>query len=190
MMPGFGGGGGSTSFGSGVTGTSSSTDTTGTPSVTLTYVPAAVPPAPPPPLDTVRPTLGLLVLAPNAFVTANSGPSAVAAASVGTLVFYKLSEVARVTFTVQRATAGIVRTRTCVARPRRPPRGARPCTRYVSVTGSFAAEGAAGWNGLRFMGRLGGRSLPLGNYRLAASARDAAGNTSALTRAAFRIVRR
>jgi hypothetical protein len=58
------------------------------------------------------------------------------------------------------------------------------------VTGSFAAEGAAGWNGLRFMGRLGGRSLALGDYRLLASARDAAGNSSTPARAAFRIVRR
>ncbi|MDX6699490.1 MAG: hypothetical protein QOE65_2887 [Solirubrobacteraceae bacterium] len=186
--PGFGGGGGSTGFATGTSGASVAPDTTGAPSVTLTYVPA--PPPPPPPPDTVAPTLGVLVLAPSAFVAANTGPSAVAAASVGTYLFYKLSEPAQMTFTVERAAIGIRRGRACVARPRRPPRGARRCTRYVAVTGRFTHDGVAGFNALRFMGRLAGRSLPRATYRLVASARDAAGNGSSTLRRPFRIIRR
>jgi hypothetical protein len=182
--PGFGGGGGSTGFGTGVTGASSGLDTNGVASVTLSYVP----PAPPPP-DTVAPKVSFLVLSPSAFVAANSGPAAVAAASVGTRVLYKLSEPALVTFTAERPTRGIKRGRKCVKRPRRPPRHARPCARYVAVRGSFAQNGAAGLNGLRFMGRLKGRSLPRGNYRLVVSAVDAAGNRSTPVRRPFRIVR-
>jgi len=181
--PGFGGGGGSTGFASGVTGASTAPDTTGVPSVTLTY--SIVPP----PRDTVAPRVGFLVFSPSTFAAANSGPSAVAAASVGARVFYTLSEAARVTFTVERTTRGIVRARRCVSRPKRPPRGAKPCTRSVAMKGSFAQDGVAGLNGLRFMGRLGATSLPRGTFRLVASASDAAGNTSAQVRQTFQIVR-
>jgi hypothetical protein len=176
--PGFGGGGGSTGFASGVTGASSTLDTTGAPSVTLSF-----------PADTAPPTVGFFVLSPTAFVAANSGPSAVTLALVGARVFYKLSEPAHVTFTVERPARGIKRAGSCVRRPKRPPRHAKPCTRYVAMRGSFAQDGVVGLNSLRFMGRLGGKSLPRGKYRLVASARDAAGNTSTRVRRPFRIVR-
>jgi hypothetical protein len=176
-ISGFGGGGGSTGFASGVTGASSTPDTTGAPSVTLSF------------RDAVAPTVGFLVLSPSAFVAANSGPSAVTTALVGARVFYKLSEPAQVTFTVERPARGIKRAGSCVSRPKHPPRHAKPCTRYVAMRAGFAQDGVAGLNSLRFMGRLGGKSLPRGKYRLVASARDAAGNTSTRVRRPFRIVR-
>mgnify|MGYP001135564564 CR=1 FL=1 len=47
--------------------------------------------------------------------------------------------------------------------------------------------GAAGTNSLRFMGRLRGRALKRGKYRLVAVAVDAAGNRSKPVRRSFRI---
>lgn len=128
------------------------------------------------------------MLSPRAFTAANSGPSAVAAEIVGARAFFTLSEAARVTFTVERPIRGIRRARSCVSRPKRPQPRARPCIRYVGMRGGFARQGIAGLNGFRFMGRLRGRSLPRGDYRLVASARDAAGNVSSPVRRPFRIV--
>jgi hypothetical protein len=184
MTPGFGGGGGSSGVASGVTGVSSAQDTTGVPSVTLTYAPSAVQP----PRDVSRPRIGFLVLSPRAFTAANSGPSAVAAEIVGARVFFTLSEAARVTFTVERPTRGIRRGRSCVSRPKGPQPRAKPCIRYAGMRGGFAQQGVAGLNGFRFMGRLRGRSLPRGDYRLVASARDPAGNASIPARRPFRII--
>ena len=45
--------------------------------------------------------------------------------------------------------------------------GGRPCTRYVEV-GSFLNQDRAGRNRFRFSGRVAGRELPLGLYRLQA----------------------
>ncbi len=61
--------------------------------------------------------------------------------------------------------------------------------RWVRLTGSFRRSGAVGANRLRFAGRLRGRLLIPGRYRVVAMARDGAGNVSSPARAAFRIVR-
>jgi hypothetical protein len=55
----------------------------------------------------------------------------------------------------------------------------------------FAAthSGQVGANTFRFRGRIGGRRLSPGGYRLVARATDAAGNTGAAKRVRFRIVR-
>ena len=70
-------------------------------------------------------------------------------------------------------------------------RRARKCTRYVRQSGSFTVPGPAGRTRFRFTGRLRNRKLPVGSYRLAAVARDAAGNKSPAKRSStFKIVRR
>jgi hypothetical protein len=51
------------------------------------------------------------------------------------------------------------------------------------------ATGRAGANEVRFDGKVGGRRLKAGSYRLALTATDAAGNRSTLARAAFRVKR-
>jgi hypothetical protein len=61
---------------------------------------------------------------------------------------------------------------------------------YVAVRGSFSQVAQAGSNGFRFTGRLRGRKLALGRYRLVLAAKDAAGNKSKAKRAKFRIVPR
>lgn len=122
-----------------------------------------------------RPTPGRitgLLLSPPIFFAARRGAST-AARSVGALVSYVDSEPATTTFTVQRAGAGRRAGGRCVASARRN-RGRARCTRYVSV-GSFAHADAAGANRFRFTGRVGGRTLAPGRYRLQAIPTNSAG---------------
>jgi hypothetical protein len=160
--------------------------------VTITYSLPTQPPGPPPPPgggdDRTRPTLRSLAMSPSRFIAANSGPSLRPAARVGTTVSYRLSEPASTRFTVQRATRGARRGRRCVRRGRAPKR-ARRCTRYVTLRPTLTHSGSVGPNGFRFMGRMRGRRLRPGAYRLVARATDTSGNRSKPARKRFRIVR-
>jgi virginiamycin B lyase len=93
------------------------------------------------------------------------------AAGRGTQVRFQLSEPAQLTFTIDRVLAG-----------RR--------TRYRRLRGSFSHRAAAGPNAFTYRGRLRGRALPPGRYRLNARATDAAGNTSTLIHLRFQIIAR
>ncbi|MCA1680421.1 MAG: hypothetical protein LC777_16445, partial [Actinobacteria bacterium] len=77
----------------------------------------------------------------------------------------------------------------CV-RPTRSNRTKRRCTRYATLRGSFTHNGNVGTNRFRFRGRLRGRGLRPGRYRLRAIATDPAKNSSARKRKGFRILRR
>jgi hypothetical protein len=83
-----------------------------------------------------------------------------------TVLRYRLSEAARVTFAIQRR------------------RGSRSV-----VVARFAEDGAAGPNARRFGARIGKKLLKPGRYRALLRARDAAGNVSATVALAFRVVR-
>lgn len=61
--------------------------------------------------------------------------------------------------------------------------------RYVRMHGSFKVESAAGRHSFRFSGRVGGRALRSGRYRLSLAARDLAQNTAAAVRVPFTIIR-
>ena len=105
----------------------------------------------------------------------------------GTTFRYRLSEAARVVFTIQRAKPG----RRVAGRCRKPTRTNRRrprCTRYVRI-GRFAQQAVAGANRKRFSGRIGTRRLRPGRHRALLVATDAAGNRSAPRRLGFRIVR-
>ena len=96
---------------------------------------------------------------------------------------FRLSVPAEALFKVQRRLPGRrVRGRCVKPRPRN--RRARRCTRWVARKGSFNVTGVAGENRFRFTGRLRGRKLPPGRYRLVGTA---AGSRKT---ASFRIVRR
>ena len=136
------------------------------PTQTFTTLAAAGPP----------PAFGLitkLALSPATFVAAARGASVAAAAATGTVVTYDDSQAATTTFTVQRPTVGRRKGGGCVKARRRPPKAKR-CTRYVKA-GSFSHADTAGANRFRFSGRVGGRKLKPGAYRLRAVPRTSAG---------------
>ena len=155
-------------------------------------------PPPPPPggggtpgggnSDTVAPRFLSLALSPGAFAAFSTGPGVRPARARGTRVTYRLSEAATATFRVQRALAGRRLRGRCV-RPTRANRGRPRCNRYRSLRGSFGHTGRAGINRFRFSGRLARRKLRPGSYRLVATAKDAAANTSKPVRRPFRIIR-
>ncbi len=151
--------------------------------------PRPEPPQPRPPSvpDTTRPLLSGLSLSPARFRAAGRGPST--AARVGSRVSYRLSEPATVRFRVQRALPGR-RARGRCLKPRRSNRRGKRCTRNITLPGAFTHSGKSGQNTLTFRGRLRGRKLRPGRYRLRAIATDSAGNVSQPKRSRFRIVRR
>jgi hypothetical protein len=118
-----------------------------------------------PVLDTIAPAIATFRLSPSVFRAARSGPAL--SALVGTHISVALSEAATVTFRVSRLVAG----------------------RWVRKRGRIVRELAPGTTRLRYRGRLAGRALPPGRYRLLVRARDAAGNLSSRRRAPFLIVR-
>ena len=141
-----------------------------------------------PTIDRTRPLFTApLRLRPRSFRARPARPRV--GSAVGTRVRYSLSEPARVRFAVERARRGRKVGRRCVRTTRRTARR-RPCTRYVKLRRRFSRRAVAGPNEFGFAGRLGGRALSPGRYRLVAVATDAAGNRSRTHRAGFRIARR
>lgn len=139
------------------------------------------------------PILKRLTLLPRAFAAARRGGSVstVRRRGSGARVRYSVDIAARVRFTVQRVRPGRRRgtgsNARCVA-PTRRNRRARRCTRHVPVKGSFSRRSRAGANGFYLTGRIGGRRLARGTYRLMATpnAGGLSGNTLSRT---FRIKR-
>jgi uncharacterized delta-60 repeat protein len=153
--------------------------------------PGGPPPPGPPPPDGIAPLLDGLT-ATRSFRAASRGDAVLTGgrrAPIGGTVRYTASEPVTAIFKVERATTGRRVGRRCVKATRRN-RARRKCTRYVRVRGSFTHQGAAGRNTFKFSGRVGGRKLAVGSYRLVAVAEDAADNKSATRRRNFRIVRR
>jgi Calx-beta domain-containing protein len=117
----------------------------------------------PPP--NARPRIARLSIRPFAFRAARLGGPV--ARRGGALVRLVLSERAVVEFRVQRRGRG---------------------GRWAPVAGGFRRSAVAGANRLRFTGRIGGRRLRPGRYRLVAVATDRLGARSFVRRAAFRIL--
>lgn len=112
----------------------------------------------------------------------------VGAARKGTTFRYRLSEDARVVFTIERALPGRRSGRRCV-KPTRRNRGKRKCTRYQRF-GRFAQASKAQSNSKRYSGRIGRKAMKPGSFRATLVATDAAGNRSKPKRLALRVVRR
>jgi len=139
------------------------------------------------PLDRLAPAIRTLTLSTRTFRAARAGASARPAVAVGTRVSYLLSESATTRFRVERALPGRRVGGRCV-RVTRANADARRCTRYALMRGGFSLAGRAGANSFRFTGRLTGRALRPGSYRLVAVSTDAAGNRGIARRIGFRIV--
>ncbi len=130
------------------------------------------------------PRLSALSLSPSRFRAAAAGPGVVARGA--SRVSYRLSERATLRLAVQRAVTGRLVGRRCLAtRPSN--RDAQYCTRYATLRGALTHAGRKGRNAFGFSGRLGGRSLTRGRYRLRAVATGPAGNVSRPRMARFRI---
>jgi hypothetical protein len=139
--------------------------------------------------DKTDPVVSRLGLSPASFPAQATGPSLIAR-TFGTRLSYRLSETATVTFKVQRQRVGRRIGRRCRAATRRnKARSRRRCKRYTKVRGSFKHTGGAGANSVRFTGRVGGKRLKVGRYRLVAVAVDSAKNRSKSKRKRFRIKR-
>jgi hypothetical protein len=137
--------------------------------------------------------VGAIALSSRTFAAAGSGASARPAAKrkkapTGTTVSFRLDEAASVRFTVERATTGRRSGKSCV-KPSKRNRKAKKCTRFVLQKGSFTVAAKAGPNRVKFSGRLNGKKLATGSYRLVAVATDKARNRSLEKRASFKIVR-
>jgi hypothetical protein len=117
-------------------------------------------------------------------VAAATGRPAVSAKArkTGAIVSYNGSQPATTTFTVQRPVAGRRSRRNCVKPTRHTAKHAR-CTFYDNV-GSFTHTDTAGANRFRFTGRISGRKLTPGKYRLQAVPR----NTAAKRVSSFRLL--
>jgi uncharacterized delta-60 repeat protein len=120
-------------------------------------------------------------------------PAAVRGASVarrkrktGTTVSYTDTLAATTRFTVLKPVRGVRDKRGRCVKPRKPLRGKR-CTRYVSV-GGFKHADVAGRNSFHFTGRVRGRKLRPGRYRLRAVPSVGGTRGKAVT-ATFRIVK-
>jgi hypothetical protein len=138
-----------------------------------------------PPTPTPTPVISKLKLKPKTFRAARSGASvARKRPPIGTTVSYTLSTEATISFKAQRARKGRRRGGKC-RKPGKRARGKR-CTRYVTLSGGFNVGGVAGENKFRFTGRLAGRRLRRGKYRLVATP-STAGNVGTAVRAKFRI---
>jgi DNA-binding beta-propeller fold protein YncE len=127
---------------------------------------------------------------PRSFFAATRGPSARTAgrARPGAAVSFRLNLAASVAFKVIRRTAGRRDARgRCVKRTRRN-RNRRTCSRLVTLRGGFTRPGVAGANSFRFTGRLRGRTLRPGRYRLVATPGPES-NPGVARRAGFRIKR-
>jgi hypothetical protein len=117
--------------------------------------------------DTTAPRVTAATLSRRRFRAASRGRSAASAVAAGTKVRYTLSEPATSGFRVQR----------------------RKGRRYVTLQGRFKHAGNMGTNHFKFTGRLRGRKLRPGRYRLVMVAVDAAANKSPRKRLRFQIVR-
>ena len=125
-------------------------------------------PAPAPPKATPTPTppqpaavkLSSLTMKPSGFRALHRGSSIVTKG--GATVTFTLSEKARVTFSIRKASG-------------------------AALKGTFSLTAKRGANRLRFSGRLGGHALKAGRYRLLAQAKTADGRKSATVSVKFQI---
>ena len=141
------------------------------------------------PADTTAPRVRALTLSRRTFRAASRGPSISAKKKpIGTKVTFSLSEASFVKSTVDRQAKGRKVGPRCKARTKAN-RKKRACTRWTKVKGSFTVPGKTGSNRFRFRGRIGGRKLKPGRYRLNSQATDRSGNKSALTSKSFKIVK-
>jgi hypothetical protein len=159
------------------------------PAATTASSVAAAPPPPPPLLAPPAPLAAVagLRVSPGAFRAAPSGaPVRAKAGSTATRTSYTLNVAARVRFTVERSSRGRRASGRCVAATASNRRRAS-CALLVPVRGSFSRSRRAGSDRFAFGGRVAGRTLRPGQYRLVATP-TANGRTGRQASVPFRIL--
>ncbi len=129
-----------------------------------------------------KPVLSSLEIKPPRFRAAGKRSSR----GGGATISYADSQEARTRFAILIATPGVARGARCLSAPKHGSVHGRRCRRYVKIAGLSHSD-AAGLNKLRFSGRVGGRKLAAGHYKLAATPR-AHRKTGATLSATFTIV--
>lgn len=132
-----------------------------------------------------------LRVSPKMFRAAAKGGSiaGVVRPKVGARVSYSISKAGKVRFTIERVAAGRVSGGRC-SRPTAQNSSGRICARYVTLLGSFGQVARQGENRFKFAGRLRGRKLAPGRYRLVATATGTLGNKAKPTTARFVVTSR
>jgi hypothetical protein len=126
--------------------------------------------------DRQKPVLSVLKAKPKTFrVATRKRPKR------GTTVSFALSEAASVRVVVERCSKR--------ARKKGSKRRTGRCLRFKAMRGALTHTGVQGANSLRFNGRLRGKALKAGPYRVVATATDAAGNQGERVRARFAVRR-
>jgi hypothetical protein len=125
-----------------------------------------------------------LAVTPHKFRAAGGGEAISSVrkkAPLGSRVTYSLSAGATVAFSIERRLPGRKVGKRCVKKTK-VNQGKKRCSRFMGVRGKFTHSGQAGQSRFRFSGRIAGRSLKPGSYRLV-------GKTGSVSKAAsFRIV--
>ena len=129
--------------------------------------------------------ISALTITPSSFAASPSGAtisSAVASAKkkYGATISYRDSLVATTTFTIFHEVSGRKQGGSC-KRPAKSNRHGKRCT-ILTTSGGFSHADRAGTNSLHFSGRLKGKKLVKGAYKLRAVPHNAAGNGIALSR--------
>jgi hypothetical protein len=143
-----------------------------------------VPPAPQP---LAAGEIQSLTVAPKVLRSANVGGAILstrkkAKAPVGATVTYALTAAATTEFFVERRLPGRKVGKRCVKQTRAN-RSKKKCSRFKRVKGGFAHSGQAGQNKFKFSGRIAGKGLKPGRYRLV-------GKTGSVSKtASFKIVK-
>jgi hypothetical protein len=136
-------------------------------------------------VDETKPVVSALAVSPKKFKAAKKGASI--AKSAGASVSYTLSEAATVAFKVERASVGRKSGSKCVKAGKKNAK-AKKCTRWTALKSSFTTTGTAGVNKFKFTGRLKGKQLKPGAYRLSAVPTDLAKLVGLPATAKFKIV--
>lgn len=144
----------------------------------------------PPPNDgnqiEAAPAITKYSLSPTTFRAAKKG-AMMTKARIGTTVTFGLSKAATATFTVQKAVTGRLVGKVC--KPvTKGNRKRHKCTRWVAVAGAATEAGKSGTNRCGFTGRVKGRALKPGTYRLGITAKTARSAASKPRTAGFKIV--
>jgi len=146
-------------------------------------------PTPTPTTTPASPNISALRLSRTTFRAAPSGgPFRAARVAIGTIVSFTLDKPGSVRFTIDRAASGRKVKSRCV-KPSAKNRGKPRCDRWLAVKGSFTVTGRKGVNKIELRGRIGGKTLKPGRYRLNAKGIGPAASSSPTKRTAFKIVR-